>query len=71
MADKEPPYGTFAPKGLMAKILDFSRALPNKGLGKRLGFVCRRLGAPLLSGGPIDIESFGARFRLLPYNNVC
>ena len=71
MADRDPPFGTYAPKGLLASILGVTRALPKQGLGKRLGFLLRKIGSPMLGGGPIDIESFGAKFRLLPYNNVC
>lgn len=71
MADRDPPFGAYAPKGMLASILHMTRKLPSKGLGKRLGFALRKLATPMLGGGPIDMESFGARFRLLPYNNVC
>ena len=71
MADRDPPFGAFAPKGMLASLLQISRSLPSKGLGKRIGFALRKLATPMLGGGPIDVESFGARFRLLPYNNVC
>jgi len=71
MADREPPFGAHAPQGLLARILDITRALPSDGLGKRLGFALRKLATPMLGGKPVDIESFGARFRLMPYNNVC
>jgi len=71
MADREAPFGTYAPAGVLAFILRFTRDLPGHGAGRRLGFVFRRLAAPLMHGRPVDIESFGAKFRLLPYNNVC
>lgn len=71
MSDHDLPFGAHAPKGILSAILNISRNLPNRGAGKRLGFALRKLGTPLLGGQPVDVESFGAKFRLLPYNNVC
>jgi FkbM family methyltransferase len=71
MTDRDLPFGAYAPKGILSNILNVSRSLPNRGAGKRLGFALRKLGTPLLNGQPVDVESFGAKFRLLPYNNVC
>lgn len=71
MVDRDAPFGTFAPTGALAFILKFTRDLPGHGAGKRLGFIFRRLASPLLHGRLVDVESFGAKFRLLPYNNVC
>ncbi len=71
MNDNLPPYGTFAPKGGVASIIGFTRALPGSWIAKRIGFLARRIGIALLAGKPVDTESIGARFRLYPYNNVC
>lgn len=65
------PFGAFAPGSLLASMLKATRALPMSGLGKRVAFALRKLAQPLLSGGPVDVESFGVKFRLMPYNNVC
>lgn len=71
MNDNLPPYGAFSPKGAVAAIIGFTRALPASWLAKRVGFLARRIGIALLGGKPVDTESIGARFRLYPYNNVC
>lgn len=71
MNDNLPPYGAYAPKGVVAGIIGFTRALPGTWIAKRVGFLMRRIGIALLGGKPVDTESIGARFRLYPYNNVC
>jgi FkbM family methyltransferase len=45
--------------------------MPAGWLGKRFGFLLRRIAVGLLGGKPVDETSLGARFRLYPYNNVC
>ncbi|MCA0405386.1 MAG: FkbM family methyltransferase [Proteobacteria bacterium] len=71
MNDNLPPYGAYAPKGVVAGIIGFTRALPGTWIAKRVGFLARRIGIAMLGGKPVDAESIGARFRLYPYNNVC
>lgn len=71
MNDNLPPYGAFAPKGVVAGIIGFTRALPGTWIAKRIGFLARRIGIAMLGGKPVDTKSIGARFRLYPYNNVC
>ncbi|KAF0232028.1 MAG: hypothetical protein FD175_223 [Beijerinckiaceae bacterium] len=66
-----PAFGAFAPTGLVATLIGWTRALPRTWLGKRIGFLLRRIAIALLRGGPVDLESLGAKFRLHPYNNVC
>ncbi len=65
------PFGAFAPAGLVARIIEKTRAAADTWLGKRMAFVLRRLALKRLRGAPVDIETYGARMRLLPYNNVC
>ncbi|MGY6570687.1 MAG: FkbM family methyltransferase [Salinarimonas sp.] len=65
------PFGAFAPAGLVARIIEKTRAAADTWLGKRMAFVLRRLALKQLRGAPVDIETYGARMRLLPYNNVC
>lgn len=71
MSDKEPPFGAYAPAGMIARLLNTTRALSPQGLSKRLGFVLRRIAVTMLGGKPLDVESFGVKFRLHPFNNVC
>lgn len=71
MNDTQLPHGAHAPTGLIARLVDATRALPGRGIGKRLGFVLRKIAVLKLGRQPLDVESFGARFRLYPYNNVC
>jgi FkbM family methyltransferase len=65
------PYGAHGATGLVRVLIGWTRALPRNWLGKRLGFLLRRIAIALLGGHPVDTESLGARFRLHPYNNVC
>ena len=71
MTQTPPSYGHYAATGIVRTLISATRALPGTWLGKRLGFVLRRLAILLLKGTPVDQVSLGARFRLHPYNNVC
>jgi FkbM family methyltransferase len=64
-------FGTFAAKGLVARILKFTRASGEGWLSRRLAFALRRLATTWLAGAPVDTEALGARMRLFPYRNVC
>ncbi|NEU11415.1 FkbM family methyltransferase [Methylobacterium sp. BTF04] len=66
------PYGTYAPTGLVARIAERTGRISNRTWGgRRLALFLRRLGISLLRGKPLDVERFGARMRLHPYNNNC
>ncbi len=65
-----PPYGRFAPKGLLAMVLRATRGCSRGWLGKRTAFFLRSMAIKALRGRPVDIESVGAKMRLYPYNNV-
>lgn len=67
----QPEFGTYAARGMVATLLGWTRTMPASWLGKRLGFLLRRIAISRLKGNPVDAESLGARFRLYPYNNVC
>jgi FkbM family methyltransferase len=64
-------YGTFAPQGLVARIVGRTRKASDSFLGRKLAFALRRLGLRVLKGRPVDIEALGARMRLFPEGNVC
>lgn len=71
MNDNPLPFGTHAATGLVARLIGWTRAMPAGWLGKRLGFLLRRIAIGQLGGKPVDTSSLGANFRLSPYNNVC
>jgi FkbM family methyltransferase len=63
-------YGYYAPTGWRARFVRWTRAMPDTWLGRRIAYTLRRRAMKGLQG-PVDVESFGARFRLYPYDNVC
>lgn len=70
------PFGVFEPRGLVRRLVGITRSLPHTGFGRswagrRMGFLLRRIAVMFLGGKPVDVISFGANFRLYPYNNVC
>lgn len=65
------PYGAFAPQGLIARIIHWTRRAPDSFLGRKLAYALRRIGLRSLDGKPVDIEALGARMRLYPDGNVC
>ncbi len=64
------PFGQFAPRGLVARLLAATRAAAPTWAGRRLAFLYRRIAIRQLKGAPLDVETFGARMRLYPYYNV-
>ena len=64
-------YGAYAPQGLVAKILPWTRSAPASWAGKRRAFFLRALAVRQLQGRPLDVAALGANMRLYPYNNVC
>ena len=68
---EEQPFGTFAPKGLVARIIGWTRCASDSFLGRKLAYALRRLGLNSLKGKPVDIEALGAQMRLYPDGNVC
>lgn len=67
----EQPFGAFAPKGAIARIIAWTRGAPDSFLGRKIAYALRRLGLRRLAGKPVDIEAMGARMRLYPDGNVC
>lgn len=65
------PFGSFAPRGLVARIIRWTRRTPDSFFGRKLAYALRRLGLRSLKGQPVDIESLGAQMRLYPEGNVC
>jgi FkbM family methyltransferase len=66
------PFGTFAPSGAVRWIVARTGRLHEEAWSaRRLALFLRRLAIRLLRGRPLDVERFGARMRLFPYNNNC
>ncbi|GJE28633.1 FkbM family methyltransferase [Methylobacterium organophilum] len=66
------PYGTYAPTGLVARIAAHTQTLsPQSWRGRRTAMLLRRIAISMLRGKPLDVERYGARMRLHPYNNNC
>lgn len=68
---EERPFGTFAPKAYLARIIARTRAASDSFLGRKIAYALRRLGLRSLDGAPVDVESLGAKMRLYPDGNVC
>ena len=66
------PFGFYAPSGLVARLLARTGTISNASWsGRRLALFLRRIGITLLRGQPLDVERYGAKMRLHPYNNNC
>ena len=68
---EELPFGAFAPRGYIARIIAWTRRAPDSFLGRKMAYALRRIGLHSLGGQPVDIEALGARMRLHPDGNVC
>ena len=64
-------FGTFGVSGVTQRILPLTRRMPANWAGRRLAFALRQICIWALRGRPVDVETFGARMRLYPTNNVC
>jgi FkbM family methyltransferase len=65
----EPPWGTYAPKGLTAALIRLSRAMPKNGFGRLLAGLCR---PPVMAGlkTPLDLPVFETPVRFHPQDNL-
>lgn len=70
LAPDDAPFGAFSPTSRQQRIIDLTRRMPRSWAGKRLAFLLRRLVIMGLNT-PLDVEVFGQRMRLHPFNNVC
>jgi FkbM family methyltransferase len=71
MSVEKKQFGAFAPSGLHKAIIRLTRSVPDTWLGRRAAFFLRKFAIRSLRGNPVDIDVFGARFRLFPFDNVC
>src|SRR3954452_9140450 len=70
MTDSQP-FGAYAPTGFPQWAIERTRGLRPGWATQRLALALRHVATRFLGGAPVDIETFGARMRLYPYNNVC
>lgn len=70
MTSETPPFGARAPKAGLQRLIRLTRAMPDSWAGRRLAFLLRHFALKRVEA-PVDVESFGARFRLHPFDNVC
>jgi FkbM family methyltransferase len=66
-----PAFGAFAPTGLVARAVTWTRRLGAGWGDKRLASALRRIAIGQLGGRPVDTLTLGARMRLYPHNNLC
>ena len=70
ISNDSSPFGAHVPAGLLARLLRVTRAAGHGWLGHRKAFLFRKIMIWMLRGAPVDAETFGARMRFYPYNNV-
>jgi FkbM family methyltransferase len=71
VANDPRPFGTFAPTGITRWVIDRTRGLPDSWVGRRIAMIMRRAVIKSLKDQPLDLETFGVRMRIVPYQNVC
>jgi FkbM family methyltransferase len=70
-SQKDAPFGTFQPVGLVQTILRRTRLASASWFDRRVAFALRRIAIMKLAGKPVDTQALGAKMRIFPYNNVC
>jgi len=70
MIDAEP-YGAYAPRGLVRRAMETTRALPHSWVNRRVTNVIRKIALSKLKGAPVDLEALGFRMRVRPERNIC
>ncbi len=69
MTDQPPPFGAYAPGAFHGALLSITRSLPASKLGRSLASPVKNLILATRSN-PVDIETFGAKTRLHPHDNL-
>lgn len=69
--DEVEPFGTYAPRGFVRRIIEATRTFPNTWLGRRGVILLRRPAMASLNGRPVDVEALGVKVRVRPNNNIC
>ena len=68
--DTQSPYGRYRPNWWQRTLIGFSRSMPAAEITYRLALAMKR---PLLAltKTPLDVETFGAKVRFYPHDNIC
>lgn len=69
--DELEPFGTYAPKGFVRRVIETTRSFPNTWLGRRGIILLRRPAMAILAGKPVDVDALGVHVRVRPNNNIC
>ncbi len=69
LPESEPPWGTYAPSPVQARLIALSRSMPRSRLGRRGAALVRRLALAQLKT-PLDLRVFGAQVRFHPHDNL-
>jgi FkbM family methyltransferase len=69
LPDQSSTFGTYRPRGLVARLVSITRSSSTHWIGRRCAYLFRALGILLLRGKPVDIEANGSRMRLYPARN--
>lgn len=64
-------FGTYAPRGIVRRLVGLARAMPDTWLGRRCMLALRRVAMRRMKGMPVDTEALGFRMRVRPYANIC
>jgi len=67
------PFGAHRPRGLIRRLLDYTRNAGTHWLAQRSALVARGIGLRRLRATPVDVtvEPIAARMRLYPFNDAC
>ncbi|MBB4196562.1 hypothetical protein CCR94_15470 [Rhodoblastus sphagnicola] len=67
------PFGAYRPRGVLRRLLDFTRNAGTNWLAQRAALLARGVGLRRLRAAPVDVtvEPLAAQMRLYPYNNAC
>ncbi|HZH52428.1 MAG TPA: FkbM family methyltransferase [Microvirga sp.] len=65
------PFGALAPTGFAQWAIERTRALPQGWAARRMAMMLRRVALGFMKREPVDLETYGIRMRLYPYNNIC
>ena len=67
----QEPFGTYLPKGFVARAVGWTRQLKSRWLHVRLASALRKLAMKTLGTSAVDTLTLGAKMRLFPHNNLC
>lgn len=67
---QQQPFGAYPPSAFEQRLIGIAQRCNSSWLGKRLAFALRKLAQRTASATPRDVNVFGAKMRLAPFDNV-